>query len=42
VRGNNSAHVGTNGKLVVPRDRPVPPVVPFVKHGGGPFSGPVF
>ena len=42
VRGNNSAYLGTNGKLVVPRDRPVPPVVPFVKHGGGPFSGPVF
>jgi hypothetical protein len=42
VRGNHSPYLTTGGKLRVPAGTEVPTVVPFVKHGGGPFSGPVF
>jgi len=37
-RGDNSAYMTLDGKLASP---PTPKMVPFVKSGGGPFSGPL-
>ena len=42
VRGNNSPFLTTQGKLAIPPGTKIPPAVPFVQHGGDPFSGPVF
>lgn len=42
ARGNTSPYVTTRGTLGIPPGVKIPPLVPFVKHGGGPFSGPVF
>ena len=42
ARGNGSSYVTTHGTLAIPRGTTIPPAVPFVMHGRGPFGGPVF
>jgi Spirocyclase AveC-like len=42
TRGNGSAYLNRDGKLVFPPGAKAPRPLPFKKHSGGPFSGPVF
>jgi hypothetical protein len=41
-RGDDSAYLNLNGQLVFPDGSRAPEPVPFVKEGGGPFTGPLF